>query len=70
MAVDTVKRNKRQYEWIKENADRLSFIMPKGTKEKIKEAAKLAGVSASAWVLDAIETKLLREEIEILDNER
>ena len=44
MAEDTKKRNSRQYNWQKENTDRINFTMPKGKKERIKEQAELSGI--------------------------
>lgn len=58
MAVDVRKRNDRQNRWIKENADRINFMMPKGTKERIKDAAEMVGLSMSEWINRAIEEKL------------
>lgn len=58
MAIDVEKRNKRQNKWIKENSDRINFIMPKGTKEKIQQAAAAAGLSAAEWIREAITEKL------------
>ena len=58
MAVDTVKRNKRQYEWIKQNTERINCLLEKGMKEKIEEAATAAGISKSDWIRQAIEEKL------------
>lgn len=58
MPVDTVKRNKRQDQWKKENCDRINFVMPKGTKEKIKTAAEKIGVSSSEFIRAAINEKL------------
>lgn len=62
MAEDTVKRNKRQYEWKKANTDRINFTMPKGMKEQIQEAANAAGVSPSEWIREAITEKLSKEK--------
>lgn len=56
--MDIEKRNKRQYQWQKENTDRLNFTMPKGTKEKIKQAAKREGVTPSEFVRAAIDDRL------------
>jgi hypothetical protein len=55
---DAQKRNKRQYQWQAENKDRINFTMPKGRKEKIKEAAQAEGISASEWINAAITEKL------------
>ena len=61
MAIDTEKRNQRQYKWQKENRDRINLIFSKGIKEEIATAAAAAGVSRSAWVESAIVEKLHRE---------
>lgn len=47
--------------YIKDAYDRLNFLMPKGTKEKIQAAADLAGVKPSEWVRQAIFEKLEKE---------
>jgi predicted DNA-binding protein len=60
MAVDTAKRNKRQDEWKKANKDRINFVMPKGTKERIQEGAQVLGISSSEFIRQAIEEKLLK----------
>ena len=57
MPEDARKRNDRQYAWQKENTDRINFTMPKGRKEQIKEAAEIAGVSATVWINQAIDAK-------------
>ena len=62
MPVDIEKRNKRQYNWQKENTDRINFTMPKGTKEQIKEAADKIGVKPAELIRQAIAEKL--EKIE------
>lgn len=56
--IDTKQRNKRQNNWQKENAERISFIMPIGTKEKIREAARLLDVSSSEFIRTAIKEKI------------
>lgn len=58
--IDTKKRNLRQYNWQKENAERISFIMPIGTKDKIKEAAQLLNISSSEFIRSAIKEKIDR----------
>lgn len=56
MAVDVQKRNKRQYAWQKDKTDRINFIMPKGMKQQIKEAAlkEKEGKKPSEFIRDAI----------------
>lgn len=41
--------------------DRINFVMPKGRKDEIKEAAEAQGISASEWINTAIEAKLNSE---------
>lgn len=62
MPVDIEKRNKRQYNWQKENTDRINFTMPKGTKKQIKEAAEKVGMKPAELIREAIAEKL--EKIE------
>ena len=54
------KLNKQNYDnkYIAEKFDRLNFVMPKGTKEKIQAAAEREGVKSSEWVRRAIMEKL------------
>lgn len=56
--VNTKQRNKRQNDWQKENAERISFIMPLGTKEKIKKTAFLLNISAAEFIRQAINEKM------------
>lgn len=44
--------------YIKKAYDRINFVMPKGTKEDIAEAANLEGVSSSEWIRNAITEKM------------
>lgn len=73
MTVDTVKRNARQYDWQVENTDRINILLPKGSKQEIKEAASRLGVSASELMrqairekLDSLEPGIQRQEIQSL----
>lgn len=54
------KFNKQDYDnaYIRDKKDRINFVMPKGTKEKIHQAAAAAGVSPSEWIRRAITEKL------------
>lgn len=61
--VDTQKRNKRQYEWQKENTDRLNFVMPKGMKSRIIEASEKLDMNASEFIRVAINEKLSRDSL-------
>lgn len=63
MAIDTEKRNKRQYQWQKENTDRINFTMPKGTKEDIQAAAAADKINPAEWIRQAINEKLNHEGV-------
>lgn len=56
------KFNKVAYDnaFIKENYDRINFIVPKGEKEVIKVAAEQAGKSVNAYILEAVHEKMER----------
>lgn len=43
--------------------DRLTIIVPKGEKEKIKERAETEGLSLNGYVKAAIEEKMAREDL-------
>lgn len=61
MAEDTKKRNARQRQWQLENMERHQYLLQKGTKEKIVQAANKAGLSYSQWVQRAIENQIKAE---------
>lgn len=52
--------NKQDYDntFIKNNYDRINFVMPKGTKDQIKEAAEKLGIKPSEFIRQAISEKL------------
>lgn len=52
-------RYKRQNEHIKENYDRVSVTLPKGTKDRIKER----GYSINGFISDAVIEKLGKDEV-------
>lgn len=62
MAEDIKKRNARQRKWVKENRERIDFLMPKGTKDRIKTAAETLGISSGEFIRRAIFKEL--EEFE------
>ena len=45
-------------QYQKENYDRITVMAPKGTKEKVKAAATIRGLSASEFVLQCINKEL------------
>jgi len=63
MAEDIIKRNKRQNAWIKNNADRINFMMPKGTKERLQTAAYKRKTSVSDYIRQAIAAALEQDNI-------
>ena len=64
MAVDIEKRNKRQYEWQKEQKERINILFDKGTKDRIKLGADKLGQTSSEFIREAIEEKLYKLGIE------
>lgn len=57
VVMDKEKRNARQQRYTK-TKDRINFVMEKGTKARINEAAAAAGISAAEFIRQAIEEKL------------
>ena len=55
-------KTKAEYDnwYIKENKERINFVMEKGTKERIKIATAKTGQSSSEFLREAIEEKLTR----------
>lgn len=47
--------------WIAEKLDRVNLTMPKGKKEKIKDAADKAGISLNAYINQAIDERMERD---------
>lgn len=52
--VDKEKQIKRQDNWIRENKERLSLVLPKGTKDAWKDKAAAAGKSLTEYLIDKI----------------
>lgn len=61
---ESKKFDKVKYDnqYIKDNKDRLSFLMPKGRKAEIQAYARSAGVTASEWINQAILEKMERQD--------
>jgi len=55
--MDKEKRNARQARYM-QHMERISFVMPPGTKEKINKAAAKQGISAAEYIRQAITEKL------------
>ena len=58
--MESKKFNKQDYDnaYIRDKYDRINFVMPKGTKEKIEAVATAAGISKSEWLRKVIEDNL------------
>lgn len=52
--VDKEKQNKRQFNWKKENVDRIALEVPKGTKDVWKEAAAASGLSLNQYIIKKV----------------
>lgn len=52
------KTSKRQNEWIKENYERVSLVLPKGTKERITSL----GYTVSGFINEAVKVMLEAQE--------
>ena len=59
--MDKEKRNARQARYM-QHMERISFVMPEGTKEKITRAAKKIGISKAEYIRQAIEDKLQADQ--------
>ena len=57
MAGSTEYKN----QWLKENSDRISLIVPKGKKEEIKNQASKKGESLNGFINRAINEMMERE---------
>lgn len=65
-----MKETKKEFNGVKynndykrEHYDRLNFLMPRGTKERISAAAAAKDISSSEYVRKAIEDKLLQDNV-------
>lgn len=50
-------QKKANRKWLAENYETISIRVPKGTKEKIKEAAAACGMSMAAYIQAACKEK-------------
>ena len=62
--MDKEKRNARQKRY-QDTKDRINFVMEKGTKERINQAAAADGISAAEWLRRAIDEKLYSKAPEL-----
>ena len=56
------ERYKRQNEYLKDKYDRISAVLPKGTKERIQTICDRTGTKASSFITKAVLDALEREE--------
>lgn len=70
------KFNKQNYDnqYIKNNKDRINFVMDKGTKDRIKLAADKHCQTSSEYIREAIEKSLysdgiIKEVVKLADQE-
>ena len=68
---DNKNQKKQNYdnEYIKNNKDRINFVMDKGTKERIMKAAARINISKSEFLRQAINEKLDKIEAAAADPE-
>ncbi len=60
MASENEKFNQIKYqnEYNKKNYDRVTFMIPKGKKDSIKESAKAKGESMSEYIWKAVQGRM------------
>ena len=50
--------------WNEKTYDRINFVVPKGQKDVIKQAAEQAGKSVNAFIWEAVQEKMGQQEAE------
>ena len=55
-------RYKANKKWNTENYEQMNLSVPKGTKDKYAKAAEAKGLSMTAYIVEAVEEKISREE--------
>lgn len=65
----TENRKLHNQKWDSENLDRMSIAFPKGTKEKIKQAATDAGESMNQYIYTAVLDRLHTEADTVVKSE-
>ena len=58
--ADKKQASKYIYEYTRDTYDRVSLLLPKGTKEQIKQVA--GSESVNAWIADAVADKLKKHD--------
>lgn len=54
----TEAQKRASIKYMKENTDDIRLRVPKGTKDRWKDAASAAGVSMTQYVVEAVEEKI------------
>ena len=62
MAKTSAAQQRAVHKYVKNNYDRLELSVPKGEKELIQQAAKLAGQSVNAYVYEAVKHRMEQEQ--------
>lgn len=58
MRASEEKQYKRQNEYNAANYDRVTIMLPKGSKDRLKEQAQKSGKSVNAFLREIIEREL------------
>ncbi len=56
--------------YVKEKYDRISLILPKGGKDRLQQAARAAGLSASAYIVYLLEAEAQRQTLSRSDAQK
>ena len=62
MVVDRKKQYARQNEWNRKNRKRISIVMTPEKAENVKRVAERAGQSVNAYINDAINERMSRDD--------
>lgn len=62
MVVNKQKQYARQNAWNRKNRKRLSIVMTPEKAENVKQAAKRVGQSVNAYINDAINDRMTRDD--------
>ena len=60
----TEAQNKATQKYVKENLEDIKIRVPKGDREKYKQAAQARGYSLNKFALEAMDEKIAREPVE------
>ena len=59
----TEARKKANIKYMQDKTDNIQLRLPKGTKERWRAAAELAGISMTKYVADAVEKQIDLDKI-------